>query len=189
MNNLISKLGLISKTSGCDEWISGVKYPIEALFWIGGIESAESVATCYHQGKSCRHTSRLLIVKFASGLKKIINGDCKRRDFIQEEAAQKEMFFITRRQGVDDLWVLQGQRHRRIRLGLQWKFAGRLDAWHHSVVQYASGWIHNAMRKQPHEEFLDNWNYRQLQQNSWSHCCLCTVETVQIRWIARLDQS
>ena len=37
----------------------------------------------------CRQTSRLLILKIAIGLKKIINGDFERRVFIQEEAAQK----------------------------------------------------------------------------------------------------
>ena len=40
----------------------------------------------------------VLVSKMVSGLKKIINGDFKRRIFIEEEAAQKEKRFLTGRQ-------------------------------------------------------------------------------------------
>ena len=59
----------------------------------------------------------------ASGLKKI-----KRRVFLQEEGAQKDERFLTwKASRMDDPWVFEGQRHRRIRVGQQWNFEGRIE--------------------------------------------------------------
>ena len=64
------------------------------MVWINEIESAKPIAdlkTSYycHQDQSADYFG-ILDSKIAGGLKKIINGDFKRRVFIQEEAAQKE---------------------------------------------------------------------------------------------------
>ena len=68
--------------------------PIEAMIWINEIESAKSVAdlkTSYFiTGDKLQTNFKVLDSKIASGLKKIINEDFKRRVIIQEEAAQKE---------------------------------------------------------------------------------------------------
>ena len=166
MNNLISKVGLISKTSGCGEWISGVKY---LRVRVVRLKHSCALATLSPRTLLPHAIIRVRLQTHFEAL------DCKICEWSQEDHQQRfqkkslhsrrscterNMFFITRRRGVDDLWVLQSQRHRRIRLGFQWNLAGRLDAWQRTVVQYATGWIHIAMRKQPHEEFLDNWNNR-----------------------------
>ena len=74
--------------------------PIEAMIWVNEIESAKSVAdlkiSYSNNGDKLQTNFQALDSKIASGLKKIINGDLKRRVFIQEEAAQKKRFLTGR---------------------------------------------------------------------------------------------
>ena len=76
--------------------------PLEAMVWISEIESAMSVADLKKlqpiTEPGCRQTSKFLILKLARGLKKIINGDFKRRIIIREEAARKDKRIFTGRQ-------------------------------------------------------------------------------------------
>ena len=74
----------------------------EAIARINETESAKSTAdltTSYTITRAMLQTNfEVLDSRIASGLKKNIDGDCKRRVFIQEEAAQKEKRFVTGRQ-------------------------------------------------------------------------------------------
>ena len=75
---------------------------IEAMIWVSEIESAKSIAelkTSYSITQAKVQTNfEVPDSEIASGLKKIINGDFKRRVFIQEEAAQGEKRSLTGRQ-------------------------------------------------------------------------------------------
>ena len=75
--------------------------PIEAVVWMSEIESAKCIVdlkTPYSIIGQKFHTNlEFLDPKTASGLKKIINEDFKRRVFIQEEAAPKEKRSLTGR--------------------------------------------------------------------------------------------
>ena len=121
--------GLVSETSGFGKTISRVKCPRVQVArlkqWYGPMRlirevdcQCEDVVFC-HRGQVADKL-RSSDTENASGLKKIINGDVKRRVVIQEEPAQKEKRFLTGRQVV---WMIyqyfKGLRHRRIRLGPQ----------------------------------------------------------------------
>ena len=75
--------------------------------WINEIESAKSIGdlkASYTITRAKLQTNcEALDAIIASGLKKIINGDFKRRVFVLEEAAQKAKRFLTGREAVDDL--------------------------------------------------------------------------------------
>ena len=81
--------------------------PIEGMIWINEIESAKSIAdlkTSYSiTGAKLQTNFEVLDSKKASGRKKIINEDFKKRVFIQEEAAQKEMLSHGKARRMDDL--------------------------------------------------------------------------------------
>ena len=69
--------------------------PIEAVIWINETESAKSIAylkTSYPSTGAKLQANFEVVVdsKVASGLKKIIQKDFKKRVFIQEEAAQRK---------------------------------------------------------------------------------------------------
>ena len=74
---------------------SGATRPIEAMIWINEVLSAKSIVELKRQiqstGQSCRQLSRFSTK--ASGLKNIINGNFKSRDF--EEAGEKETRILT----------------------------------------------------------------------------------------------
>ena len=72
--------------------MSGAHRPVEAMIWMLLSSRREEQSP----ERSCRQTSRLS--EIASGLKKIINGDFKRRVFIGEEAERKDRRFLTGRQ-------------------------------------------------------------------------------------------
>ena len=75
--------------------------PIEALVWINEIRCRREVQP---PGQSCREFLGFLTQKIATDVKKIINGDFKRRVFIKEDAAQTEERYLTGRQDrLDDL--------------------------------------------------------------------------------------
>ena len=82
LKNFSSKPDLNSDTSGSGERISGVK----AIAGINEIDSAKSIAdlkTSYSITRAMLQTNyEVLYSKIASGLKKIINGDFKRKVFI-----------------------------------------------------------------------------------------------------------
>ena len=87
---------------------------IETTAWFNEIESAKSIVdlkTLYSvTGSNLRTNFEVLVSKVASGLKRIINKDFKRRVFIQEEAAQKEKTLSHwKASRIDDLRVFQGQ--------------------------------------------------------------------------------
>ena len=95
--------------------------PIEAMVWISEMQSSKSIVelkTSYSiTGAKLQTNFAVLESQIASALQKIINGDFKRRVFIQDEAAQKRK---TPSHGkasrLDGLRIFQDQRHRRIRL-------------------------------------------------------------------------
>ena len=81
---------------------SSASHPIAAMVWINQIDSAKSFADLKMSyavtGAKLQTNFEVVESKMASGLKKIIDGDFKRRVFTQEEAAQKEKHFSTGRQ-------------------------------------------------------------------------------------------
>ena len=90
---------------------SDASRPVEASVWINEIASAKSFAKLKTSksinGSELQSNLEVLDSKIASGLKKIINGDFKRRVF-------KERNFLSHGQtgGMNDFRVFQGQRHR-----------------------------------------------------------------------------
>ena len=77
--------------------------PVEAMIWSNRIESPASVAELKTSNtiireKVANKLSGSLDFNIASGLKKNINGEVKRRVCIQDEAAQKEKRCLTERQ-------------------------------------------------------------------------------------------
>ena len=79
------------------ELSSCASHPIEAMVWINGIESVKSTAELKTSNTIARSKLQtnfdVLDSDIVSGLKKIINGDFKRRVFIQEEAAKRRNAF------------------------------------------------------------------------------------------------
>ena len=97
LTNLSSKPGLDFRNFR--SW--RMNFRSEAMIWIKEIESTKSTSdlktsSATTQGQVAHtHTSMFLIRKTASCLKKIINGDFRRRVFIQEVAAQKEKSLLS----------------------------------------------------------------------------------------------
>ena len=81
--------------------------PVEAMVWINDIESAQWVADLNMlyaiTGERLQTNFEALDSEIVSGLKKNINGDFKRRIFIQAEVAQKEELSYGRASRMDDL--------------------------------------------------------------------------------------
>ena len=77
------------------------------MVWINDIESAQLVADLNMlyaiTGERLQTNFEALDSEIVSGLKKNINGDYKRRIFIQAEVAQKEKLSYGRASRMDDL--------------------------------------------------------------------------------------
>ena len=86
---------------------SCVSRPIKAMIWINEIEFAKSTAELKTSntiiGAKLQTNFEALDSKIASGIKKIINGEFRRRVFTVEEAAQKEKRLLT---GMQVAWMI-----------------------------------------------------------------------------------
>ena len=90
------------RSLACFQKLEDLADKFEEWVWISEIESARSTAdlkTSYTMTRANLQTHlEVLDFKTASGRKKIINGDLKRRVFILEEGAQKDERLLTGKQ-------------------------------------------------------------------------------------------
>ena len=176
-NFRISRMNFRNEVSSC------ASRPIEAMAWINENESAKSVADLkklfYITRAKLQVNFEVLDSRMASGLNEIINGDCKRRVFMQEEAAQKEKRFLTGRQVP---WMISEyfkvSDTDRIRLGTQYDFEVRMEEWQRTGLSCAMGWNHNRDEEPTWRGkfWRINITVNLNSQNSQSHCCFCTFK-------------
>ena len=129
--------------------------------WVNEIESTKSVADLkksYSIAEARLQTNfEVLDSEIASGLKKVINGDFKRRAFSYEEAAQKEERFLTGRQ-VASMIFEYFQVSDTDESVLDFSEIFKVE-WKNDNVQSSNmGWDETilAMKKQPDDEVLEN---------------------------------
>ena len=117
-NFTIWRMNFRSEVSSC------ASRSIETMMWINEIESAKSIddlkTTCAITGAKLQTNCEVLDSKMASGLKKIINGDFKRRVFNQKRrCTESKTLSHWKASRVDDLRPLPDEQHGRVCLGHQ----------------------------------------------------------------------
>ena len=130
--------------------------PIEAMVWINEIESAKSISdlkTLYAiTGAKFLTNFEILNSRIASGLKKIINGDFKRRVFIQQTAARKKKRYLT---GRKIAWMIY-EYFKVSDTDCFFNEILKVELTNDSVHSFNTRWDETitAMKKQPDEEIL-----------------------------------